>query len=182
MKRSRTRGSRRRRRRLGPRPYDRDKAGPGPRMRSGERAEPPMTKARSAALSARSDGLDDINGGPECGVYTQMRGVEQVRVGRGLERRGGAPRNRARRAAAGRPGPRPRRPARPAPRSSRTRRAARTSGVATTNSFTSAPGAITVPISRPSSTAPGGAWRIRADNSSEPDAPPESPRPPRRPR
>jgi hypothetical protein len=51
-----------------------------------------MTKARSAALSARSDGLDDINGGPECGVYTQMRGIEQVSVGSGLERRGAPPR------------------------------------------------------------------------------------------
>jgi len=47
-----------------------------------ERAVPPMTKAQSAALSARSDGFDDIDGSPECGVYTQMCGVEQVRVGR----------------------------------------------------------------------------------------------------
>jgi len=51
-----------------------------------------MTKARSAALSARSDGLDDVNGGPECGVYTQMRGIEQVSVGSALERGGAAPR------------------------------------------------------------------------------------------
>jgi hypothetical protein len=29
-----------------------------------------MTKARSIALSARSGGLDDFNGGPERGVYT----------------------------------------------------------------------------------------------------------------
>jgi hypothetical protein len=29
-----------------------------------------MTKARSTTLSARSNGLDDIDGGPECGVYT----------------------------------------------------------------------------------------------------------------
>src|ERR1700722_13974983 len=51
-----------------------------------------MTKARSAALSARSDGLDDVDGGPECGVYTQMRGIEQVSVGSGLERGRAAPR------------------------------------------------------------------------------------------
>jgi hypothetical protein len=29
-----------------------------------------MTKSRSAALSARSDGFDDVDGSPECGVYT----------------------------------------------------------------------------------------------------------------
>jgi hypothetical protein len=29
-----------------------------------------MTKTLLAALSARSSGLDDGNGGPECGVYT----------------------------------------------------------------------------------------------------------------
>jgi hypothetical protein len=45
-----------------------------------------MTKSQLAALSARSGNLDDIHRGPECGVYTQMSGVEQVRVGRGLER------------------------------------------------------------------------------------------------
>jgi hypothetical protein len=49
-----------------------------------------MTKARSAALSARSDGFDDFDGSPECRVYTQMRGIEQVRIGRRFERRGGA--------------------------------------------------------------------------------------------
>ena len=43
---------------------------PEPSMRSGERAEPPMTKAQSTAPSARSGGLDDLNSGPECGVYT----------------------------------------------------------------------------------------------------------------
>src|ERR1700687_1716129 len=50
-----------------------------------------MTKALSAALSARSSGLDDGDGGPEGGVYTQMSGVEQVRVGRRLQGGGGAP-------------------------------------------------------------------------------------------
>jgi hypothetical protein len=38
----------------------------------------------STALSARSSGLDDGNSGPECRVYTQMSGVEQVRVRRRL--------------------------------------------------------------------------------------------------
>jgi hypothetical protein len=31
---------------------------------------PPMTKAPSTALSARSNGLDNIDGSPERGVYT----------------------------------------------------------------------------------------------------------------
>ena len=56
------------------------KLGPVP-SEARERAVPPMTKALSAALSARSDGFDDIDGCPECGVYTQMRGIEQVRIG-----------------------------------------------------------------------------------------------------
>src|SRR5436305_1185442 len=46
-----------------------------------------MTETRSAALPACSDGFDDVDGGPECGVYIQMRGVEQVRVRREFERR-----------------------------------------------------------------------------------------------
>ena len=46
-----------------------------------------MTEARSAALPACSDGFDDIDGGPECGVYIQMRGVEQVRIRGGFEGR-----------------------------------------------------------------------------------------------
>jgi hypothetical protein len=32
------------------------------------------------ASSARSGGLDDVDGGPDCRVYIQMRGIEQVRV------------------------------------------------------------------------------------------------------
>ena len=56
-----------------------------------ERALPPMTKTPLTAPSARSNSLDDIDGGPERGVYTQMRGIEQVRVGRRLQGRGGAP-------------------------------------------------------------------------------------------
>jgi len=46
-----------------------------------------MMKAPSTALSARSNGLDNIDGGPERGVYTQMRGIEQVCVGRGFKGR-----------------------------------------------------------------------------------------------
>ena len=38
-------------------------------------------EGRSTAPSARLDGLDDVESGPECRVYIQMRGIEQVRVG-----------------------------------------------------------------------------------------------------
>ena len=41
-------------------------------------------ESASTALSARSSGLDDGNSGPERRVYTQMSGVEQVRVRGGL--------------------------------------------------------------------------------------------------
>ena len=54
-------------------------------------------------------------------------------------------------------------------RASRVRRRARTAGSATTKIFTSASGQITVPISRPSSTAPGGFaanWRWNSTNAS----------------
>jgi hypothetical protein len=51
-----------------------------------------MTKTPLTAPSARSNSLDNIDGGPERGVYTQMRGVEQVRVRRRFERGRGAPR------------------------------------------------------------------------------------------
>ena len=44
-----------------------------------------MTGARSAAHPACSDGFDNVDGGPECGVYIQMRGIEQVRIRRGLQ-------------------------------------------------------------------------------------------------
>jgi hypothetical protein len=62
------------------------------RGRSGERALPPMTKTPLTTPSARSNSFDNIDGGPERGVYTQMRGVEQVRVWRGFQRGRGAPR------------------------------------------------------------------------------------------
>jgi hypothetical protein len=39
-----------------------------------------MTKTPLSAFSARSNSLDYLDGGPERGVYTQMRGIEQVRV------------------------------------------------------------------------------------------------------
>src|ERR1043166_6347053 len=48
-------------------------------------AYPPTTKPRSAAAPACPDGFDDVDGGPECGVYIQSRGVEQVCIGRGFE-------------------------------------------------------------------------------------------------
>ena len=35
-----------------------------------------------AAPSARSGGLDDVDGSPDDGVYIQTRGIEQVRVRR----------------------------------------------------------------------------------------------------
>src|SRR5256885_8741050 len=41
-----------------------------------------LAETRSAALPACSDGFDDIDGGPECRVYIQMRGVEQVCIRR----------------------------------------------------------------------------------------------------
>ena len=55
------------------------------RVRAGSSS---TTGARSAAPPACSDGFDDVDGGPECGVYIQMRGIEQVRIRRGFERRG----------------------------------------------------------------------------------------------
>src|SRR5215472_11995602 len=41
-----------------------------------------MSETRSAAFPACSDGFDDVDGGPERGVYIQMCGVEQVRIRR----------------------------------------------------------------------------------------------------
>jgi len=41
-------------------------------------------EGRSAAPSARSGCLDDVDGGPDGGVYIQMRGIEQVRIRRGF--------------------------------------------------------------------------------------------------
>src|SRR6185312_3284333 len=54
--------------------------------RSGRSRRSSMTETRSAALPACSDGFDDIDGGPERGVYIQMSGIEQVRIGRALQR------------------------------------------------------------------------------------------------
>ena len=66
------------------------------------------TKARSAALPACSDGFDDVDGGPECGVYIQMRGIEQVRILRAFQGGGGPGRCRARPGAGCRPARLPR--------------------------------------------------------------------------
>jgi hypothetical protein len=38
----------------------------------------------SATPSARSDGFNNVDGSPDCGVYIQMRGIEQVRICSGL--------------------------------------------------------------------------------------------------
>ena len=46
---------------------------------------------RSTAAPARSGSLDDVDGGPYCGVYIQMRGIEQVRVRRRFQGGGAAP-------------------------------------------------------------------------------------------
>src|ERR1700751_39167 len=56
-----------------------------PSKKRAEQAHPPKAEARSAALPACSDGFDNVDGGPECGVYIQMRGIEQVRIRRGFE-------------------------------------------------------------------------------------------------
>jgi len=40
----------------------------------------------AARPDSPADGLDNIDGGPECGVYIQMRAVQQVRIRRAFER------------------------------------------------------------------------------------------------
>ena len=116
-----------------------------PTARGGQPRPRPARVASTMSMAAR-------NGG----VYIQMRGIEQVRVRRLLRagRRRGA--CRARRGAGCRPDIGLVGRARPAARYSAARRRARTSGVAVTKIFASASGQITVPMSRPSSTAPGG--------------------------
>src|SRR6516162_4166169 len=54
---------------------------------AGEAGSSSTTEARSTALPACSDGFDNIDGGPECGFYIQMHGIEQVCIRSGLERR-----------------------------------------------------------------------------------------------
>src|SRR5690606_19629954 len=44
------------------------------------------SEGRSATPSARSDSFDDIDGGPDCRVYIQTGGIEQVRVRRLFQR------------------------------------------------------------------------------------------------
>ena len=90
-------------------------------------------EGRLSRPSARSDGLDDVDGGPDSGVYIQMRRIQQDRILR-LVLRGATARvhvalvARARisasTAASSTVSPRP--------RSSRMRRRARSSGVAVT--------------------------------------------------
>src|SRR5581483_4099605 len=50
------------------------------------------SEGRSAAPSARSGSLDDVDGGPDGGGYIHIRRIEQVRVGRPFQWRRGAPR------------------------------------------------------------------------------------------
>jgi len=49
-------------------------------MEAGGAGSSSNTAARSAARPACSDGFDNVDGSPECGVYIEMRGVEQVRI------------------------------------------------------------------------------------------------------
>src|SRR4051812_21375246 len=56
-----------------------------PSKKRAEQAHPPKAEARSAARPACSDGFDNVDGGPECGVYIQMRGIEQVCFRRRLQ-------------------------------------------------------------------------------------------------
>src|ERR1700687_6311445 len=41
---------------------------------------PPMTAKGSNPLPARSDGLDNVDGGPDAAFYIQMRVIEQVSI------------------------------------------------------------------------------------------------------
>src|SRR5262245_22803780 len=66
-------------------------SGPGKAVRKrSEQAWSSTTGARSAAPPACSDGFDNVDGGPERGVYIQMRSIEQVRIRRCFEGGGGA--------------------------------------------------------------------------------------------
>ena len=100
--------------------------------------------------------LDDRHGRGERRLDIEVAGVEQIGIVRAFQWRGAPPGIAFVAAADFRQdfgvvdldaGP---------IRSSAARRAARTSGVAVTKIFTSAFGQITVPMSRPSMTAPGG--------------------------
>src|SRR5436305_425375 len=48
------------------------------RSQDRERASPPMTARASNPKPARSDGLDNVDGGPDAAVYIQLRVIEQV--------------------------------------------------------------------------------------------------------
>ena len=112
-------------------------------------------------------------------LYIQIGGVEQVRIRGGFQRRDGPVRvalvapediGEDRASSTGCP----------IASNSSARRRARTSGAAVTKIFTSASGQMTVPMSRPSSTAPGGWRRSRAARRPARRAPRESPRRSRR--
>src|SRR5262249_20507596 len=60
-----------------------------PSKKAGGAGSSSTTGARSTAPPACSDGFYNVDGSPECRVYIQMRRIEQVRVWRSLERRGG---------------------------------------------------------------------------------------------
>ena len=55
-----------------------------------DRIASPKQEGRSAHPLSRSRSLDDVDGSPDRGVYIQMRGIEQVRIGRPDQRGGGA--------------------------------------------------------------------------------------------
>src|SRR3954451_10676743 len=48
------------------------------RSQDRERASPPMTARASNPKPARSDGLDNVDGGPDAAFYIQMGVIEQV--------------------------------------------------------------------------------------------------------
>jgi len=108
--------------------------------------------------------LDNVDGGPDAAFYIQMGVIEQVSIRCRFQGCNGPVlvafvplRISARTAASSASSPRA--------LASRVRRRARDLGSATTKIFTSACGQITVPMSRPSSTAPADRRRIDAENS-----------------
>ena len=113
-------------------------------------------RVRGWSAAATAGALDDRDRGAECRLDVEVRGIEHVGIGGRLERGGGPARVALVAAqdvgehlrlvdiAAGRP------QLGGAPARARL-------GVAVTKIFTSASGKTTVPMSRPSSTAPGGA-------------------------
>jgi hypothetical protein len=58
-----------------------------PPKKRAEQAHPPLTETRSAAFPACSDGFDDVDGGPERGVYIQIRSMSKYASGAALKGR-----------------------------------------------------------------------------------------------